>query len=168
MQAATISKSIIQFWSKFHIQILWYSFTRGSRFLLTPSQSLPGKHGKLPPATVDTSTTALLCIFSSLLNSVMEGWKCRSRELWKAIFMSRKNRQTDRFDLRKVFFNFYHKCAEVPISPISKSTSPILCCFIFFKKCLNPQVLIKKMLNKHCRSFRIYFYNTPSYNSMDS
>ena len=34
---------MINFCSKFHIQILWCSFNRDSRFPLIPSQSLPGK-----------------------------------------------------------------------------------------------------------------------------
>ena len=34
---------MIKFWCKFHIQIIWYRFTRDNRFLLTPSQSVPGK-----------------------------------------------------------------------------------------------------------------------------
>ena len=34
---------MIKFWSKFHIQILWYSFIRDNKFLLTPSLSLQGK-----------------------------------------------------------------------------------------------------------------------------
>ena len=53
---------------KLHIQILWNSFTTDNRFLLTPSQSLPWKQENLPPAPLDTSTTALVCIFSSILN----------------------------------------------------------------------------------------------------
>ena len=34
---------MIKFSSKFHIQILWFSITRDNRFLLTPSQPLPGE-----------------------------------------------------------------------------------------------------------------------------
>ena len=36
---AMISKALINFWSKFQIQIPWYSFTRDKSFLLTLSQS---------------------------------------------------------------------------------------------------------------------------------
>ena len=75
-------------WSKFHFQILWYSFTEDNRFLLTPSLIFPGKI--LPPPPLDASTTALVCIFSSILNSITEGWKYRSRELFKAIFCHQK------------------------------------------------------------------------------
>ena len=38
-----ISKAMFNLLSKFHIQILWYSFTRKNRFTLTPFQSLQGK-----------------------------------------------------------------------------------------------------------------------------
>ena len=34
-----ISEALIKFWSKFQIQILWYSFTRDDIFLLTLFQS---------------------------------------------------------------------------------------------------------------------------------
>ena len=87
---------MIKFWSKFHIQILWYSFTRDTMFLLMLSQSLPENRKTLPPAPLDISATTLVCIFSSILNTVMEGWKYRSRELLKTIFCRQKTRkQTD-------------------------------------------------------------------------
>ena len=38
VQTATISKAMIKFWSKFHIQILSYSFSRHNRFLIIHSQ----------------------------------------------------------------------------------------------------------------------------------
>ena len=93
--------AVIKFWSKFQIQILWYSFTRDNRFVLTPSQSLLKNRKILPPAPVDTSTTALVRTFSSILNSVMLEWKYKSRELLKAIFLSPKNnKKADRFCMK--------------------------------------------------------------------
>ena len=87
---STVLTAMIKFWSKFYIRILGYSFTRDNRFLLTPSQSLPGKQESLSPAPLDTSTTALVCIFSSILNSIMEGSKFRSRELLRLFFITKQ------------------------------------------------------------------------------
>ena len=117
---------MIKFWSKFHFQILWHSFTRDNRFPLTPSLIFPRKI--LPPASLDTSTTALVCIFSSILNSIMEGWKYRSRELLKAIFCHQKKSNNKKAD-------FFLKCAW--------NFSDIC------MKCRNPQVRINKMVNEH-------------------
>ena len=78
VQTATISKSMIKFWSKFHFQILCYRFNWDNRFLLNPS--LISHRKILPPPPLDTSTTALVCIFSPILNSMMEGWKYGYRE----------------------------------------------------------------------------------------
>ena len=69
-----------------HFQILWHSITGDNRFLITPSITFLRKF--FPPEPLETSTTAFLCIFSSLLNSKMEEWNYRSRQLLKAIFLS--------------------------------------------------------------------------------
>ena len=58
---------MIQFWSKFHIQIFWYSFTRDNRFLLTARSLSQENMKKLPLAPLDTVTSAFVCIFSSIL-----------------------------------------------------------------------------------------------------
>ena len=108
VQTATISKAMIKFWFKFHFQILWFSFTGDNRFLLIPSLICPRKI--LPPALLDTSATRLVYIFSSILNSIMEGWKCRSRELLKAIYCHQKSpKQTNKKNNNKkadVFLKF--------------------------------------------------------------
>ena len=115
---------MIIFWSKFHFRILWYNFTWVNRFLLTPSLISSRKILLLAP--LDISTTAFMCIFSPILNSVMEGWKYRSRELLKAIFCYQKKQESRRF---------------------------LETCMKFFSdicmKCLNPQVSISKMVSKH-------------------
>ena len=80
---------MIKFLSKFHVQIHWYRFTRSNRFLLNPSQS-PRK--TLPPAPLSTSTIVLVCVFSPILNSIIEGRKYRASELLKAIFVTKKNK----------------------------------------------------------------------------
>ena len=41
LQLATISKAMFKFWSIFHIQNLWDSFTKDNSFLQILSQSLP-------------------------------------------------------------------------------------------------------------------------------
>ena len=124
MQTATINKAVINFWSKFHFRILWYSFTWVNRFLLTPSLISPREI--LPPAPLDTSTTALMRIFSPILNSVMKGWKYRSREHLKVIFCHQKKpKKADIF--LKLAWNFFSDICM---------------------KCLNPQVSISKMLNE--------------------
>ena len=126
MQIAMISKAMIKFWSKFHFQIFWYSFAGDNRFLLTPSLISPRKI--LPPMPLDTSTTALVCIFSSILNPIMERWKYRSRKLLKAIFCPPK-KQTIR---QQTFSWNFHE--------------------IFFRSLdeyLNPQVRINQTVNEH-------------------
>ena len=90
MQTSTISKAMIKFWSKFHMQIPWYSFTKEIRFLLTLSQSLPGKQENLSSSVSRHVNNVLVCIFSSILNSVMEEWKYKSRDLLKYIFFVTK------------------------------------------------------------------------------
>ena len=77
-QTATISKAMIKFWPEFHVlkssdtTLQLYNFL----ILTLPRPSLSQQNRKaLPPAPLDTSTTALVCIFSWILNSVMEGWK---------------------------------------------------------------------------------------------
>ena len=59
---------MIKFWSKFHIQIFWYNFTRDNRFLLTARSLSQENMKKLPPAPLDIVTSALVYIFSSILN----------------------------------------------------------------------------------------------------
>ena len=98
---------MIKFWSKFHFQILWYSFTWDNRFLVTPS--LISYRKILPPAPLDTSATALVCIFSPILNSMMEGWKCRSTEL-----LSPKNKQESKHFL-EICMKFFSNLPQVLI-----------------------------------------------------
>ena len=71
MQAATTSKAMIKFWSKFHIQILWYGFTKENRFLLTPSQALPRKQenpSSSASSHVDNSFSVYFFLDSELNN----------------------------------------------------------------------------------------------------
>ena len=65
----------IKWWSKFHIQILCYSFTRVNRFLLIPSHSLPGKQ-EIPSSSdfghVNNSRSEYFFLDSELSNGKMK------------------------------------------------------------------------------------------------
>ena len=74
MQTATISKAMFNFLSKFHIQILWYSFTRKNRFVPTPFQSLQVKQEN-PSSCVSRHVNSSLLNFSldsELINTEVE------------------------------------------------------------------------------------------------
>ena len=64
------TKAMFKFWSIFHIQNLWYSFTRDNSFLQTPSQSLTGKqkNPSLSTSGHSNNITTYMSIFSSILN----------------------------------------------------------------------------------------------------
>ena len=81
MQTATISKAIFKFRSKFYIQNLWHSFIRDSSFLQTPHQVPPGKQESPPPVRLGTSTTALICTFSSVLKGKSKEFNNEHMEL---------------------------------------------------------------------------------------
>ena len=164
---------MIWVWSKFQIQIFWYRFNRGHSFLLTPYQS--------PPEPLDTSITALVCILSSILkcneanqhNSLIKGWKCRSRKFFKAIFChQRNNKKAGRLSMK--FFSISVQVHRGAYIPYFKINAPILCCPLFFEKYRNPQVKINKVINKDTEittlqySFRINLKDTFSHIFMDS
>ena len=95
-----ISKAMFKVWLIFHIQKLWYSFTRGNSFLQTLSQSFTRKkkNSFLSTSRQVNNVIALTWIFSSILNciktnqknSIIKGWKYRSKGLLKAIPLSSK------------------------------------------------------------------------------
>ena len=158
MQTATISKTIIKFWSKFHVQTLRCSFTRDNRFLLTPSQSLPGKQEK-------TSSSASRHISNSLsvylfLDSELNNWgmKVQVKRAFKSYFFVTKKTIWKQTGLP---WNFLQPPIQVwrgAYIPYFKINAPIFCCSIFFEKCLNPQVRINKMVNEHT----VYYHPSPS------
>ena len=150
MQTATINKAIIKFWSKFHIQILWYNFTRDNRFLLTPFHSLQGKieHPSYSISRhINNSPSVYLFLYSELNN----GWKFRSRVLLKAIFSSPRTirKQTDSA------WNFLQPpiqvCRSAYISYFKITPAPIFCWAPSFWK--NASILrsgsTKEMVKKH-------------------
>ena len=138
MQRATINKSVIRFLPKFYIPILEYSFARENRFLLNPSGSLQGKQEN-PCSSSSRHVNNSLSIFSSILNSIMKGWKYRSRELLKAIFCHQKTIREQTGSA----LNFLQPSIQVcwgAYIPYFKINTPIFCYLIFFEECLNPQV----------------------------
>ena len=101
MQTATISKFIIRFWSKFHIYILGYSFTRENRFLLNSSQSLQGKQENPCPSAsrhVNNSLSKYFFLDSEINN---KGMKVQIKRAFKSYFLLPKNNErTDRLCIR--------------------------------------------------------------------
>ena len=63
MQTATICKTMIKFWYKFHIQIHWYGFTRDNSFLQTPT-SLYQENRKTHPPIVPKHNNSFGVYFS--------------------------------------------------------------------------------------------------------
>ena len=94
------------------------------------------------------STTALVCIFCSILNSIMKGWKYRSRKLLKAIFCQEETIREQTSSVLNFLQPSVRVCRGAYISYFKINTS-IFCCFIFFEECPNPQFRINKMVNEH-------------------
>ena len=145
---------MVKFSSKFHFQILWYSFTGDDWFLLTPFLISPRKI--LPPAPLDTSTTALLCIFSSILNSKIEGWKYRSRELLKAIFFPSKKKNKKNIKKADIFLKFAWNFFQTFAWNVSNQPSG-----------QNQQDGKQTYCQLPLQFFKINFKDTPSHISMD-
>ena len=94
------------------------------------------------------STTALVCIFSSILNSVMEGWKYRSRELWKTFFCHSKKKKERKQTASA--WNFLQPSIQVRRGAYTSYFKiNTHCGFIFFEECFNPQIKICEILNEH-------------------
>ena len=84
-------------------------------------------------------------------NSIIKGYKYRSREFLKAFLslsFSHQKTTKSRQALNEIFFNPQCKCAEVPLSAISKSMPPFSVAPLFFEY-INSQVRINKMIKKH-------------------
>ena len=81
---------MIQFWSKFHIQVIWYSFNRDNRFILIFSHSLPGKQENpfsIISRHINNSLSVYLFLYSKLNN---EGMVVHVKRVFKSYFLSRK------------------------------------------------------------------------------
>ena len=63
---------MFKFWSIFHIQNLWHSFTRDNSFLQTPSHSLTEKQKNPSPciSRLINNVKALMCVFFLILNCI--------------------------------------------------------------------------------------------------
>ena len=150
MQRATISKCIIRFWSKFHIQILGYSFTKENRFLLTLSQSLQGKQENpcfSASRHVNNSLSVYFFLYSELNN---EGMTVQVKRVFKTYFFfffsPNNNKRADKLCIK--FSSTFNTSVLRFLYPCFKMNTPIFCCFIFFEECLNPQVRINEMVNE--------------------
>ena len=138
-----------KFWSKFHIQILWYSFTRDNRFLLTPFQSLSGKQENPSSGTsihVNNNLSVHFFLGSELSNERM---KVQVKRVFKGyFFVTKKTIRKQTVSAWNFLQPSIQVCRGAYISYF-KIKAPIFCCFIFFEECFNPHVRIYKMLNKH-------------------
>ena len=133
---------MIKIWSKFHIQILWYSFTRDNSFILTPSSYLPGKQEN--PSSSASSQNVYLFLNSEVINGEIE---YRSRELLKAFFCHQKTVRKQTCSA----WNFLQPSIQVcrgAYIPYFKISTPFSCCSIFFED-HDPQFRIKKTVNEH-------------------
>ena len=143
MQIATISK-----WINFDLNFIFKSSGRNLLEKLgffLPSRSLSQEIRKtLFWAPPDTSITALVCIFSSTLNSTMENWKYRSRELIKAFCVTKKKYGERRF-LQPSIQGY--KGTYIPIS--SQTPYFLLLHLLQRTRQLTKMVRINKMVNEH-------------------
>ena len=95
---------MIEVWFMFHIQILWYSFTRDKSFLLPASQSPPGKQENLSPSAsrhISNSFNVYLFLYSEMLLGKSqefsnERMKVLVKRAFKRIFCLQKNKKADR------------------------------------------------------------------------
>ena len=93
---------MIKFWSNFHIQILWCSILRDDRFLLNPSQPLPGKQENPPSSAsrhVNKSLSAYFFLDSELSNGRM---KVQVKRTFKGYFFCHQkcNKKADRLCMK--------------------------------------------------------------------
>ena len=148
VQTATISKAMIKFQSKFDVQILQYSITRDNRFLLSPSLSFQGKQETFPPAPLDTSATALVCIFSSILFILNNGGtKVEVKRDFKSYFLSPKiNREAERLCMKcsSTSNTYVQRC----LYPLFQNQHPHFLLLHFFQRMPQPKVWINKMVNQ--------------------
>ena len=158
---------MINFCSKFHIQILWCSFNRDSRFPLIPSQSLPGKQEN-PSFSASRHKNNSLSVYRFLNSELSNGGiKVEVKRDVKSYFCHQKS----------------NKKAEKLYMKISSALNTSV------RRCLNQRLhflllhLFRRMSQAsvqdqqdskqtYCRlppwSFRISFKDTPSHISMGS
>ena len=89
----TVQTAMIKFWSKFRIQILWYSLTRDNSFLITPSQFVWRKQENLSSSTsrhINNSLSVYVFLNSELNNG---GMKVQVKRTSKSYFLSPKKKK---------------------------------------------------------------------------
>ena len=152
VQTVRISKIMIQFWSKFHIQIPWYGFTRDNRFLLTFSKSLPGKQKNPSSSTsrhISNRLSMYLFLDSELNSKVM---KVQVKRAFINYFFVTKRAIRKQTGPASNFLQPPVKLCRGSYIPYFKITPPL------FEECLIPHVEINKMLNQHS----VYYHPSPS------
>ena len=149
----TVQTAMIKFWSKFRIQILWYSLTRDNSFLITPSQFVWRKQENLSSSTsrhINNSLSVYVFLNSELNNG---GMKVQVKRTSKSYFLSPKKKKNKKVEgLASSAWNFLKLPVQVCRSayiPFFKINALIFCCSIFFEECLNPQIGIKTMINEY-------------------
>ena len=92
---------MIKFSSKFHIQILWFSFTRDNRFLLTPSQPLPGEQENTS-SSVSRHFSNSLSVYFSLDSELTNGrMKVQVKRVFKGyFFVTKKTKKAERLFMK--------------------------------------------------------------------
>ena len=144
--------AIIKFWSKFHIQILCHGFTRDNKFLLTPSQPLPGKQEN-PSSSASRHVKNCLKVYFFLDYELSNGSNGRMKVQVKTAFKgylfchqkTKRKQIGSAWNLLQPSNTSVQRC----LYPLFQNRSSYFCCFIFFEECLNLQVRINKTLNEH-------------------
>ena len=137
---------MIKCWSRFHIQILWYSFTLDNRFLVTLSLSVPEEQeNTFSSASRHISNSLNVYLFRNSDLNYGE-MKVQVKRAFKSFFFLPKKTQTG------LACNFLHFPIQVwrgVYIPNFKISAPIFCCSNFFEECHNLQVKINKMVSEH-------------------
>ena len=83
----------------------------------------------------------------------MMGWKYRSREFLKVIFLSLKKAVKKQTSSAWIFLQPAIQVCRGAYISYFKINAPIFCCPFFFEEYLNPQVRINKMVNEHTADY---------------
>ena len=103
-----ISEALIKFWSKFQIQILWYSFTRDDILLLTLFQSPSWKIFPERSRHMNNSLGVYLFLNSELKlgkSKIFNTQRMKVQVKRVFVFFLTKNKQTNKQTLHDIFFN---------------------------------------------------------------
>ena len=148
---------MIKFWSKFHFQVPWDSFTRDNRFLLTPSQILSRIEKNLscsPSRHINNSLISVYLFLDSELSIVR--WKHRSRELsFKSYFFVAKKAIKKQTCSAWIFYQSPMQMRRGAYIPYFKVNAHIFCCSINFEERINLQVRVNIMVNENTFDYQL-------------